>query len=96
MPQPLSGDDRARRDAFVRERALRDEITEKAEARAEGIAIGEVKGQATILRHLLRAKFGELHASVDERLQAAESDQLTHWADRMLFADTLEQGFSPH
>jgi len=58
----LSGDDLARHQAFVRERALLDEITEKAvaretglaegraeglaEGRAEGIAIGEAKGFA--------------------------------------------------
>jgi len=88
----LSGDERARREAFVRERALRDEITEKAEAEARG----EARGQVNILRRLLLAKFGELSASVDERLQTAESDQLAHWADRALFAETLEQVFSQH
>jgi len=88
----LSGDELARREAFVRERALRDEITEKAAARAEGIALG----QANILHLQLRAKFGELPPSVNERLQNAEPAQLTHWAARVLFAETLEQVFSQH
>jgi len=88
----LSGDELARREAFVRERALRDEITEKAEAEARGMA----KGQANILRRQLRAKFGELPPSVDERLHNAEPAQLVHWADRVLFAETLEQVFNPH
>jgi len=88
----LSGDELARREAFVRERALRDEITEKAAAKAEGIAIG----QSNILLHLLRSKFGELPPSVTERLHNAEPAQLVHWADRVLFAETLEQVFSQH
>jgi len=92
----LSGDELARREAFVRERALRDEITEKAAAKAERIAIGQARDQASILNHQLRTKFGELPPSVDERLHNAESAQLTHWADRVLFAETLEQVFSPH
>jgi len=88
----LSGDELARREAFVRERALRDEITEKAVAKAEGIAIG----QANLLHRQLRAKFGELPPFVDERLQNAEPAQLEHWAERVLFAQTLEQVFSQH
>jgi len=92
----LSGDELARREAFVRERAIRDEITERAEAEARGRAMGMIEGQAHILRRLLRVKFGELSSSVDERLQAAEPAQLVHWADRVLFAETLEQVFSQH
>jgi len=92
----LSGDELARREAFVRERALRDEITEKAEAEARGRTMGLVEGQVTILNRQLRAKFGELSPVVEARLQTAEPAQLEHWADRVLFAETLEQVFSQH
>jgi len=94
----LSGDELARREAFVRERALRDEITEKAVAKAEGIAIGEAKGRVAertdILRRLLRVKFGQLPDSVDQQLQHASQAQLELWAEQVLFADTLDQVFA--
>jgi len=80
----LSGDEQAWIQAAQRERALSLEVMFRAE------------GQASILRRLLRAKFGEVPPSVDERLQAAEPAQLEHWADRVLFAETLEQVFSNH
>jgi len=88
----LSGDELARREAFVRERGLWDEMTEKAEAEAEA----EARGEVNILRRQLRTTFGELPPSVDERLQSAKSAQLAHWADQVLFAETLEQVFSQH
>jgi len=92
----LSGDELARREAFVRERALRDEMTEKAEAEARGEARGRAEGQMSLLVSLLRAKFGELPPSVGERLQTAQADQLEHWGKRVLFAQTLDQVFSQH
>jgi len=96
----LSGDELARREAFVRERAIRDAITERVEAEArgeaKGRAIGLIEGQANLLKRQLQSKFGELPSSVDERLQTAEPAQLAHWADRVLFAQTLEQVFSPN
>jgi len=84
----LSDDELARREAFVRERALRDEMTEKAEAEARGRA----EGQMSLLISLLRAKFGELPPSVGERLQTARTEQLEHWGKRVLFAQCNNQG----
>ncbi len=92
--QALSDDDEARRLAFVRERALHDEVTEKAEARAEGEAIGQTKGQANTLRRQLQIKFGELPDAVEQRLQAASEAELSAWTERILFAERLEQVFS--
>jgi len=92
----LSGDELARREAFVRERAIRDAATERSEALAEGRTLGLIEGQATLLLHLLRAKFGELPSSVNERLQTAEPARMAHWANRVLFAETLEQVFNHH
>jgi len=78
------------------ERAERARIEAEAKGHAEGHKKGQITGQTALLRRLLRAKFGELPSSVDNRLQAAEPAQLAHWADRILFAETLEQVFSQH
>ncbi|MFC3609214.1 hypothetical protein [Stutzerimonas tarimensis] len=88
--QALSADDEAQRLAFVRERALRDEVTEKAEARAEG----KIEGQANTLRRQLQIKFGELPGALEQRLQTASEAELAAWAERVLFAEGLEQVFS--
>jgi predicted transposase/invertase (TIGR01784 family) len=41
----LSADDETQRKAFVRERALRDEISQLASARMEGLQEGEKRGK---------------------------------------------------
>jgi len=99
----LSGDDAAWLQAVQREQALSMEATlraqaeeEKAEAEARGQAMGQVIGQAALLLRLLRARFGELPQAVENRLQAADTSQLEHWAERVLTAKTLEQVFSKH
>jgi len=92
----LSGDERTRREAFVRERALRDAITERSVALAEGKAEGITIGQAAILNRLLRMKFGKLPPAIEQQLQHATQEQLACWTDQILFADTLEQVFNHH
>jgi len=99
----LSRDEQAWIDAIQRERTLSLEATftaEKAEAEAKaearGLTKGLMEGRASLLLHLLRAKFGDVPPSVEERLQQAEPAQLEHWGDRVLFAETLDQVFSPH
>jgi len=66
-----------------------------AEGRAEGRAEGQMEGQAGLLRHLLRAKFGALPTATEQQLQHASPTQLEHWAEQVLFADTLDQVFVP-
>jgi len=88
MLRTLSADPEFRRMAQERERLLLEAEMERKAA--------EARGQASILRRLLCAKFGELPSSVEEQLQAAEPAQLEHWADRVLFAETVEQVFNPH
>ena len=87
--QALSEDEQARHQAFVRERALRDEITEKAAAKAEGL----IDGQRTFLRRLLQTRFGPLPSSLEQRLQQASEDELNIWGERVLSAEQLEQVF---
>jgi len=55
-----------------------------------------VKGQMALLYRLLTAKFGELTPNAQQQLQTAEPEQLEHWAERVLTAETLEQVFSHH
>ena len=96
--QALSADEQARHLAFVRERALRDEVSEKAAAEARGEARGRLagkqEGQSALLHHLLQAKFGQLSADLEQRLSNASEDELATWAERVLFAESLEQVFA--
>ena len=104
--QALSDDEQARHLAFVRERALRDEMSEKAAAEARGEARGRLagkaegeregkqKGQSTLLHRQLQAKFSTLPANLEQRLQNASEDELAIWAERVLFAESLEQVFA--
>jgi len=100
----LSASEQAWFQALARERALMQEAALKAEAeeekafaraegQAEGRAEGRTEGQINILRRQLKAKFGDLTASVDRRLQHATADQLEQWAEQVLFAERLDQVF---
>ena len=63
---------------------------------AEGRAEGRAEGERRTLERLLRRKFGD--SAVDEsvlgRLASAGEEQLTHWTDRVLDAQTIEELFS--
>ncbi|MCG5526481.1 hypothetical protein LRB11_16380, partial [Ectothiorhodospira haloalkaliphila] len=85
----LSADEEARRLAFVRERALRDEVSLLNEAKREG----RHAGFEGLLRTQLAFKFGELPSWVDERLSSASDDQLGVWGTRLLTANTLDELF---
>ncbi len=99
----LSADDEARRLAFVRERALRDERSEmrgakeegRAEGKLEGRLEGKLEGEIAVLERLLTKRFGPLGADVRARLSAATLEQLDLWADRILEAPTIEAVFNP-
>ncbi|TBU87904.1 hypothetical protein DNJ95_13010, partial [Stutzerimonas kirkiae] len=95
--QALSDDDEARRLAFVRERALHDEVTEKAEAEARGRlagkAEGKIEGRADTLRRQLQLKFGALPDALEQRLQSADEAKLATWSEQVLFVERLEQVF---
>ncbi|SEL65824.1 hypothetical protein SAMN05444515_1371, partial [Ectothiorhodospira marina] len=93
----LSADEEARRLAFVRERALRDEVSLLNEAKREGLEEGREEGRHAGLEGLLRTqlafKFGELPSWVDERLSSASDEQLGVWGTRLLTANTLDELF---
>jgi hypothetical protein len=86
----LSADEEARRLAFVRERALRDEASFLKEARQEG----RREEGAAILLQLLALKFGALAETVQTRVQQAEADTLRTWTARVLTAHSLEEVFT--
>ena len=86
----LSADEEARRLAFVRERAVRDEITLLREAREEG----RQEEAAAILLQLLTLKFGPPVDTVTKRVQQANADALRCWSARVLTATRLEEVFA--
>ena len=55
--------------------------------------LGEITGQAKVLRQQLTQKFGSLPQSAQQRLASASSEQLEVWALSLLDAYTLEAVF---
>jgi len=89
----LSADEEARRLAFVRERALHDEVSflneAKREGRKEGREEGRLEGVRDALRAQLTIKFGELPEWVELQLGGADHERLRSWMRDLLFADNL-------
>lgn len=81
----FSADEESRRLAFVRERALRDEVSLLNDARREG--------KAHLLAKLVKMKFGELPEWALHRLEHAGSKQLDKWSDEILTASSLDELF---
>jgi len=92
----FSADEETRIQAFVRERALRDEISERRAERAKGEIEGRQKEAVNILQRLLRRRFGDLPEASSARLQAASLEQLEHWTDAVLDATSLSAVFASH
>ena len=88
----LSGDEETRHLAFVRERALRDEISQLNAARQEG----KLEGEAIILARLLTKRFGPLTQEVQQRIAQATTEQLEVWIDNILDAPNLTALFDGH
>jgi len=85
----LSADEETQHLALVRERALRDEISEIKAATEKGMQQGEKK----ILIRLIQKRFGQLPGWAKEKIAQASEEQLEHWADNILDATTLEEVF---
>ncbi|WP_295390422.1 transposase [uncultured Thiodictyon sp.] len=54
-------------------------------------AIGEQRGEATMLLLLLRHKFGDLADSTRQRVETADPDTLLTWSERILTADSIDE-----
>lgn len=103
--QRLSADKKARRAAFVRERALRDERAARREerdkgreeGRAEGIQVGlaqgRLHGEAAVLMRMLSKRFGPLPDTIVRRIEAADTPMIERWVDRVLDARALGEVF---
>jgi predicted transposase/invertase (TIGR01784 family) len=65
----------------------------RAEGEAKGRAEGLLQGRTSLLERLLSRKFGPLPAEARARLEAASSADIEGWAERVLFAQSLEQVF---
>ena len=89
----LSADEETRRLAFVRERAVRDELTLLKEAEERGIEKGRTEGEAKILQKLLKLRFGTLSATLEARISQASTEEIECWTDRILEAASLEDIF---
>ena len=96
----LSADAETRRLAFVRERALHDEISELLAAEERGKVVGKLEGklegEALLLERLLVKRFGALSQETRQRLSTARSEELETWAERILDASTLGAVFDRH
>lgn len=58
-----------------------------------GIEKGIEKGERTVLAKLLGLKFGPLMEADRVRLERASASELERWAERVLFAATIDDVF---
>ena len=61
---------------------------------SNGVRKGEVQGAISVLRTLLKQKFGSLPDWAEARLTEADTATLNQWAINVLQADTLEAVFT--
>jgi hypothetical protein len=65
-----------------------------AQGHAQGLAEGELKGQAEILLRMLRRRFGAVPESVELRVREATGDDLDRWTDGIFDAQSLDALFA--
>jgi Putative transposase, YhgA-like/Domain of unknown function (DUF4351) len=63
------------------------------ELREKSLQEGTREGEARVLLRLLHLKFGSVGSSVEERVRAADSDQLLEWSERVLTAESIADVF---
>jgi hypothetical protein len=61
---------------------------------AEGMAKGKLEDRAETLLRLLRRRFGDLPAAIEQRVRSATIARLDLWTDRILDAATLDDVLS--
>ena len=60
----------------------------------KGLKKGRKEGEITLLLRLLENRFGPLDEHIRPRLEAADTEQLLRWGERVLSADSLDEVFS--
>lgn len=63
-------------------------------AEERGEAKGEARGETKTLLKLLKLKFGNIPAWVEEKVNSADKVQLDYWVDNILTAENLESLFT--
>jgi hypothetical protein len=63
----------------------------REEGQKEGQQEGLQRGEARILCALLRLRFGDLPAAVQQRIESADADTLLRWSERVLTAQRLDE-----
>lgn len=58
--------------------------------REKAVHEGEVKGEAKLLKRLVLSKYGRCPERAQSKLNAADSEQLESWAERIFHAESLE------
>jgi len=69
------------------------ELRGEARGKAIGEAQGEIKGEAKTLLKLLNLKFGAVPDWAEQKINAADKDQLDLWVERVLAVDSLDNLF---
>ena len=108
----LSADEEAQRLAFVRERALHDEVSFINEAKRQGLEeglekgrqegleqglqSGRLEGESRLLRKMIKVKFGEIPPWADDLIRSADSKQIDLWVESLMTADSLESLLGHH
>jgi hypothetical protein len=64
------------------------------QGRDEGLQQGLQRGEARILTALLRLRFGELPAPIQQRIETADADTLLRWSERVLTAAGLDEALA--
>jgi predicted transposase/invertase (TIGR01784 family) len=77
------------------EQALAQVNRQIAQTLAQTAADGLRAGQAQALRRLLARRFGDLTASANAHIDAANSAQIEAWLDRALDASSVDEMFKP-
>lgn len=67
---------------------------ERQEGVQQGMQQGINAGRIDTLRNQIKLKFGEVPVWADQRLQQASYDELNHWVEQILVADSLDVLFS--
>jgi predicted transposase/invertase (TIGR01784 family) len=88
----LSADEETRRLAFVRERALRDEVSLLNDAEKRG----RHEGVEATVRKLIALKFGDMPSWADTQITSATDAQLDQWVEQILTAESLETLLGKH
>ncbi len=59
-----------------------------------GLQQGRQEGQRELMLRQLARRFGDLPATVRQRVAMAGGPELERWADRLLFAGSLDEVFA--